>query len=107
MPGKNRTIFGIYPNRTTAETGVDALKSAGFRNTDISVLFPEECRGSGGTEELVIERRPGSEAVDVGHIGDHRELRVPLTEERVKVQTRPVVREELEVGKCLSRRSTT
>jgi len=41
MSGKNTAVFGIYPDQTTVSEGVDALKRAGFRNTDISVLFPE------------------------------------------------------------------
>ncbi len=41
MAGKNTSVFGIYPTYADVESGVDALKAAGFRNTDISVLFPE------------------------------------------------------------------
>jgi hypothetical protein len=41
MAGKNTAVFGIYPNYASVESGVDALKAASFRNTDISVLFPE------------------------------------------------------------------
>ena len=41
MAGKNTAVFGIYPNYGAVEAAVDALKMAGFRNTDISVLFPE------------------------------------------------------------------
>jgi hypothetical protein len=41
MAGKNTAVFGIYPTYSFVEGGVDALKSAGFRSTDISVLFPE------------------------------------------------------------------
>jgi hypothetical protein len=41
MAGKNRAVFGIYPTYAGVETGVDALRSAGFRNDDISALFPE------------------------------------------------------------------
>lgn len=41
MAGKNTAVFGIYPSYQAVERAVDALKSAGFRNTDISVLFPE------------------------------------------------------------------
>jgi hypothetical protein len=37
----NTAVFGIYHDRLTTENAVDALKAAGFRNTDISVLFPE------------------------------------------------------------------
>jgi hypothetical protein len=41
MARKNTAVFGIYPEYASVENGVDALKAAGFRNTDISVLFPE------------------------------------------------------------------
>ena len=41
MAGKNTAVFGIYANYAAVEDGVNALKDAGFRNTDISVLFPE------------------------------------------------------------------
>jgi len=41
MAGKNTAVFGIYSNRMGAENAVDRLKMDGFRNTDISVLLPE------------------------------------------------------------------
>ncbi len=41
MAGKNTAVFGIYVNYAGAESGVDALKAAGFRKTDVSALFPE------------------------------------------------------------------
>jgi len=41
MSSKNTAAFGIYPNQTEVGRAVEALKHAGFRNTDISVLFPE------------------------------------------------------------------
>ena len=41
MAGRNIAAFGIYPDQTEVSRAVDALKHAGFRNTDISVLFPE------------------------------------------------------------------
>ena len=41
MAGKNTAVFGIYASIVTVENGVDALQRAGFRNTDISVLLPE------------------------------------------------------------------
>src|ERR1700736_3992599 len=41
MAGKNTAVFGIYSSYGQVESAVDALKAAGFRNTDISVLFPE------------------------------------------------------------------
>jgi hypothetical protein len=41
MAGKNTAAFGIYPDQTTVAEAVEAFKRSGFRNTDISVLFPE------------------------------------------------------------------
>jgi len=41
MAGKNTAAFGIFANRTLVENAVDRLKSEGYRNTDISVLFPD------------------------------------------------------------------
>jgi Protein of unknown function (DUF3341) len=38
---KNTAVFGIYPNQDAVELGVETLQADGFRNTDISVLFPE------------------------------------------------------------------
>ena len=52
MAGKNTAVFGIYPEYASVETGVDALKAAGFRNTDISVLFPENV----GTKDFAHEK---------------------------------------------------
>jgi hypothetical protein len=52
MAGKNTAVFGIYRNYEEVERGVDALQAAGFRNTDISVLFPE----SFGTKDFAHEK---------------------------------------------------
>ena len=41
MAGKNTAVFGIYPNRSSVDSAVEALKSAGFSNNDVSALFPE------------------------------------------------------------------
>ena len=38
---RNTAVFGIYSDRADAEEGVENLRRAGFRNTDVSVLFPE------------------------------------------------------------------
>jgi uncharacterized protein (TIGR02271 family) len=52
-------------------------------------------------EELVIERVPGSgqTAAGAGEIGKDEEIRVPLTEERARVEKQPVVNEEVRIGK--------
>lgn len=41
MASKNIAVYGIYPNRPMVEKAVEVLKKEGFRNTDISVLFPD------------------------------------------------------------------
>lgn len=52
MAGKNTAAFGIFTNRSQAENAVDALRMAGYRNTDISVLFPE----NEGTKDFAHEK---------------------------------------------------
>ena len=52
MAGKNTAVFGIYGNQAEAERAVSALQSAGFRSTDISVLFPE----NEGTKDFAHEK---------------------------------------------------
>ena len=38
---KNTSVFGIYRDTVALGGGVEALRSAGFRSTDVSVLMPE------------------------------------------------------------------
>ena len=52
MAGKKRAVFGIYRTRTTAETAVDELISAGFPSADVSVLLPDVK----STKELAHEK---------------------------------------------------
>jgi len=52
MAGKNTAVFGIYRDQMSVENAVDALRQAGFRNTDISVLFPE----NEGTKDFAHEK---------------------------------------------------
>ena len=52
MAGKNTAVFGIYPSSTSVERAVDMLREAGFRSTDISVLFPENV----GTKDFAHEK---------------------------------------------------
>jgi hypothetical protein len=52
MSGKNTAVFGIYPDRLAVEEAVDHLRTAGFRNTDISVLFPD----NQGTKDFAHEK---------------------------------------------------
>jgi hypothetical protein len=48
----NTAVFGLYPSRPAVEEAVDALQSAGFRSTDISVLLPENL----GTKDFAHEK---------------------------------------------------
>jgi len=52
MAGKNTAVFGIYRQRGGVEQAVDALKTAGFRNEDISILFPH----NEGNKDLAVTK---------------------------------------------------
>ena len=41
MATRNISAFGIYSDQATVSEAVESLKAAGFRGTDISVLYPE------------------------------------------------------------------
>lgn len=49
---KNTAVYGIYPNYSSVERGVEGLKIAGFSNRDISVLFPQ----SAGSKDFAHEK---------------------------------------------------
>jgi len=42
MAHKHTAVLGIYADYSYVENAIDILKEAGFRNTDISVLFPQK-----------------------------------------------------------------
>src|SRR5580693_5742147 len=50
--GKNTAVFGIYTSRVNTQNAVDALRAVGYRNTDISLLLPENL----GTKDLGHEK---------------------------------------------------
>jgi uncharacterized protein (TIGR02271 family) len=50
-------------------------------------------------EELVIERQAAGRRPASGPVGENETVRVPLSEERVEVEKRPVVTEKVRVGK--------
>jgi len=52
MAGKNTAVFGIYRDRAHAEQAVDALRGAGFRNGDVSVLLPDNA----GTKDFAHDK---------------------------------------------------
>src|ERR1700712_2132123 len=49
---KNTSVFGIYADRELVSSAVDSLRAAGFRNTDISALFP----ANEGTKDFAHEK---------------------------------------------------
>ena len=49
MAGKNTAVFGVYRDTVSLGGGLQALRSAGFRSTDVSVLMPENA----GTKDFV------------------------------------------------------
>jgi hypothetical protein len=48
----NTSVYGLYKDRYGIEEAVDSLKRAGFRNTDISVLFPD----NQGSKDFAIKK---------------------------------------------------
>jgi hypothetical protein len=52
MAGKNTAVYGIYPDHASVERAVEALRADGFRNTDISVLYPENV----GNKDLGVDK---------------------------------------------------
>ena len=59
MAGRQTAVLGIYPDYASVEKAVDVLKGAGFRNKDISVLFPEKA----GSKALPTTKGPGLQRV--------------------------------------------
>ncbi len=51
MGEKNISVFGLFTTMPVVENTVDALKTAGFRATDVSVLYPD----NQGTKDFAHE----------------------------------------------------
>ena len=47
----NTAVYGLYGDRPGVEEAVESLKQTGFRNTDISVLLPQNT----GTKDFALE----------------------------------------------------
>ena len=52
MAGKNTAVYGIYANRSLAESAVDRLIAHGFRSEDVSVLLQDNV----GTKDFAHEK---------------------------------------------------
>jgi len=49
---KNKSVFGIYSSRSAVENAVTALRDAGFQQSDVSVLLPENL----GNREIATQK---------------------------------------------------
>jgi hypothetical protein len=49
---KNKSVLGIYANRSTLENAINGFREAGYESTAISVLLPENL----GSRELATEK---------------------------------------------------
>ena len=49
---KNTAVFGIYRDTVALGNGLERLRAAGFRSTDVSVLMPENL----GTKDFVAKK---------------------------------------------------
>ena len=63
MGAKSTAVFGIYPDQLSVEDAVDSLRENGFRNTDISVLFPD----NQGNKDFAYEK--GTKAPEGATLG--------------------------------------
>jgi hypothetical protein len=63
LSGKYTAVFGIYPVHAGVEKGVDALRLAGFRHADISVLYPENTVSGDLAEEESNKGQDGASVV--------------------------------------------
>ena|SRR5579872_1763788 len=50
---KNTAVFGIFKTNAELAEAVDRLRLEGFRNADVSVLYPE----NSGTKDLSVEKQ--------------------------------------------------
>jgi hypothetical protein len=62
MSSKNIAVLGIYPNYASVEAAVDVFKESGFRNTDISVLFPEKANSKSFAHDNATKAPEGAAA---------------------------------------------
>jgi hypothetical protein len=62
MAGKNTSVLGIYQTQEGVERAVSALRDAGFRSTDISVLFPANVGNKDFAHEKATKAPEGATA---------------------------------------------
>ena len=65
MRDKKIAAFGLYPDRSSLEAGIQRLKAADFRNQDISVIFDKHS-GTGDSSENLDTKLPEGIAAGAG-----------------------------------------
>jgi hypothetical protein len=58
--------YGIYADRASFERGLDSLRSAGFRNSDISAILPERDRTTRDFAHEIHSKAPEGAATGAG-----------------------------------------
>jgi hypothetical protein len=63
---KDLAAFGIYPDRTSFEAGLEALRTAGFRSSDVSAVLPERDRTAKDLAHEIHTKAPEGIATGAG-----------------------------------------
>ena len=58
--------YGIYPDRTSFENALEALRAAGFRNSDVSAILPERDRTAKDFAHEIHTKAPEGAATGAG-----------------------------------------
>jgi hypothetical protein len=63
---KDIVAYGIYPDRVSFESALEALRAAGFRNSDISAILPDRDRTSKDLAHEINTKAPEGVAAGAG-----------------------------------------
>jgi hypothetical protein len=63
---KDFVAYGIYPDRVSFESGLEALRAANFRNSDISAILPERDRTTRDLAHEINTKTPEGIATGAG-----------------------------------------
>jgi hypothetical protein len=58
--------YAIYPDRTSFDAGLETLRAAGFRNSDISAILPERDRTTRDLAHEINSKAPEGAATGAG-----------------------------------------
>ena len=95
------TVVGLFESRDQAQRAVEALKGAGLRAEDMSIVMRDRGEASAVAEEVEVERVPVNRLVE-GPVAVRQEgdtTIVPLVEEILVVEKRLMLKEELRITK--------